>query len=60
MTDNEIADVATYIRNAWGNKASPVTAGDVSTSAPRQSRLRRAADGAQPPVPGLFIGAAGC
>jgi mono/diheme cytochrome c family protein len=30
LTDNEVADVATYIRNAWGNKASAVKAGDVS------------------------------
>ena len=24
MTDGQIADVSTYIRNSWGNKASPV------------------------------------
>jgi mono/diheme cytochrome c family protein len=24
MTDEQIADVSTYIRNSWGNKASPV------------------------------------
>jgi mono/diheme cytochrome c family protein len=24
MTDDQIADVTTYIRNSWGNKASPV------------------------------------
>ena len=27
---NEIARVATYVRNSWGNHASPVTASDVS------------------------------
>jgi mono/diheme cytochrome c family protein len=25
LTDQEIADVTTYIRNAWGNRASPVS-----------------------------------
>lgn len=30
LTDQEIADVATYVRNAWGNKAEPVTADEVS------------------------------
>jgi mono/diheme cytochrome c family protein len=29
LTDDEIADAATYIRNSWGNSASPVAAGDV-------------------------------
>jgi mono/diheme cytochrome c family protein len=29
LTDQEIADVATYVRNSWGNKASPVTARQV-------------------------------
>jgi mono/diheme cytochrome c family protein len=29
LTDKEIADAATYIRNSWGNSASPVSAGDV-------------------------------
>jgi len=28
--DQDIADVATYIRNTWGNRASPVTREDVS------------------------------
>jgi mono/diheme cytochrome c family protein len=31
LTDQEIADVATYVRNSWGNRASPVSAGDVAT-----------------------------
>jgi mono/diheme cytochrome c family protein len=29
MDDGEIADVATYIRNSWGNSAPPVSATDV-------------------------------
>jgi mono/diheme cytochrome c family protein len=29
LTDQEIADVATYIRNAWGNAAPTVTPGEV-------------------------------
>jgi mono/diheme cytochrome c family protein len=30
LTDQEIADVSTYIRNSWGNQAAAVSAGDVS------------------------------
>jgi mono/diheme cytochrome c family protein len=30
LTDAEIADVATFIRNSWGNEASPVSANTVS------------------------------
>lgn len=30
MTDQNIADVLTYIRNSWGNAAAPVSASDVS------------------------------
>jgi mono/diheme cytochrome c family protein len=30
LTDQEIADVSTYLRNSWGNQAAPVTAADVS------------------------------
>ncbi|TPI33011.1 c-type cytochrome [Mesorhizobium sp. B3-2-1] len=29
LSDNQVAAVATYIRNAWGNQAEPVSAGDV-------------------------------
>jgi mono/diheme cytochrome c family protein len=29
LTDREIADVATYVRNSWGNRASPVTEAQV-------------------------------
>jgi mono/diheme cytochrome c family protein len=35
LSDGEIADVATYIRNSWGNVAPPITAGQVA-------KLRRA------------------
>ena len=31
LTDNQIADVLTYIRNSFGNKASAVTADEVKT-----------------------------
>lgn len=31
LSDEEIAAVATYVRNAWGNAASEVKAGDVSS-----------------------------
>jgi mono/diheme cytochrome c family protein len=30
LTDQEIADVTTYIRNSWGNQAAPVSAGAVA------------------------------
>jgi mono/diheme cytochrome c family protein len=30
LTDHEIADVATYIRNSWGNAAPTVTAEEVA------------------------------
>jgi len=31
LTDQQVADVTTYVRNSWGNKASPVKADQVST-----------------------------
>jgi mono/diheme cytochrome c family protein len=31
LTDDEIAAVATYVRNAWGNAAPEVSAGDVKS-----------------------------
>ena len=37
LTDREIADVATYVRNAWGNRASPVDAHQVASL---RSRLK--------------------
>jgi hypothetical protein len=30
LTDQETADVTTYLRNSWGNRASPVSAGQVA------------------------------
>lgn len=32
LTDMQIADVLTYIRNSWGNKASPVTVPEVKAA----------------------------
>ncbi|HEX3467593.1 MAG TPA: cytochrome b N-terminal domain-containing protein [Candidatus Elarobacter sp.] len=32
LTDKQIADVLTYVRNAWGNKASAVTAAEVAAA----------------------------
>jgi mono/diheme cytochrome c family protein len=29
LTDQEIADVSTFIRNSWGNQAAAVSASDV-------------------------------
>jgi mono/diheme cytochrome c family protein len=29
LSDNEIADVATYLRNSWGNQAAAVSGADV-------------------------------
>ncbi len=26
LTDQQVADVATYVRNSWGNRAQPVSA----------------------------------
>lgn len=37
LSDQEIADVATYVRNSWGNRAAPVSASNVS-------HLRKALD----------------
>jgi mono/diheme cytochrome c family protein len=42
LSDQEIADVLTYVRNAWGNAAQPVQAADV---AKLRDRLRKAAGG---------------
>jgi mono/diheme cytochrome c family protein len=30
LSDEEVADVATYVRNSWGNHAQPVSASDVA------------------------------
>jgi len=32
LTDDQVAAVTTYVRNAWGNAAPPVTAGEVSSA----------------------------
>jgi mono/diheme cytochrome c family protein len=32
LNDQEIADVATYLRNSWGNQAAPVSTSDVSAA----------------------------
>jgi mono/diheme cytochrome c family protein len=32
LNDDQVAAVLTYIRNAWGNAAPPVGAGEVSKS----------------------------
>jgi mono/diheme cytochrome c family protein len=32
LTDEQVAAVATYIRQAWGNSAPPVSAGDVASA----------------------------
>ena len=42
LSDEEIADVLTYIRNTWGNAAQPVQAADV---AKLRDRLRRQSSG---------------
>jgi len=30
LTDQEVADVASYVRNSWGNRAAPIAAGQVA------------------------------
>lgn len=32
LSDQEVADVATYLRNSWGNQAATVSAADVATA----------------------------
>ena len=32
LTDQEIADVSTYIRNSWGNQAAAVSASEVRSA----------------------------
>lgn len=32
LTDRQLADVATFIRNSWGNRAAPVSASDVKAT----------------------------
>jgi mono/diheme cytochrome c family protein len=42
MSDQDVADVVTYIRNAWGNAAPPVEAGSVQSM---RKSLERSPDG---------------
>jgi mono/diheme cytochrome c family protein len=35
LTDQEIADVATYLRNSWGNQAAPISLSDVRAARKR-------------------------
>jgi mono/diheme cytochrome c family protein len=44
MTDGEVADVATYIRNAWGNRAPPVSAQEVGDLREKLAAEKRAAE----------------
>jgi mono/diheme cytochrome c family protein len=39
LTDGQVAAVVTYIRNAWGNSAPPVSAADVGK--PRHALVER-------------------
>jgi mono/diheme cytochrome c family protein len=39
LSDDQVAAVVTYIRNAWGNSAPPVSAGDVHKA--RQAFVQR-------------------
>jgi mono/diheme cytochrome c family protein len=47
LDDDEVASLATYIRNAWGNAAPPVSAGQV-----QHVRRRLTIDQNPPPPPG--------
>jgi mono/diheme cytochrome c family protein len=42
LSDEQVASVVTYIRNAWGNAASPVEAGSVQSM---RKSLERSPDG---------------
>ncbi|HYX65475.1 MAG TPA: cytochrome c, partial [Burkholderiales bacterium] len=35
LSDQDVADLATYLRGAWGNHASPVSASDVKDTRER-------------------------
>ena len=39
MKDDQLADILTYVRNAWGNKADAITSDDIAGY--RQSEARR-------------------
>jgi mono/diheme cytochrome c family protein len=53
MSNSEIADVATYVRNSWGNKASSVSDGQVASL---RTQLFR---NSYKPLPSGFAGVAG-
>jgi mono/diheme cytochrome c family protein len=42
LTDQDIADLATYLRAAWGNKAAPVAVSDVKKTRDRVAKAARA------------------
>src|SRR6202035_4229093 len=44
LSDRQIADVATYIRNAWGNAAPAVTPEQVAKARSAQGSARKASD----------------
>jgi mono/diheme cytochrome c family protein len=39
LTDQEIADVATFIRNSWGNRAAAISASEVGNARKRLDLL---------------------
>jgi alcohol dehydrogenase (quinone), cytochrome c subunit len=45
MSDDEVAEVVTFIRNSWGNTASSVTASDVAAVRQQIERAKARADG---------------
>ena len=49
MTDQQIADVTNYIRNAWGNAAPLVTADQVAKARRSVRRVRRGAPQSRDP-----------
>jgi mono/diheme cytochrome c family protein len=44
LSDQDVADVATFVRTSWGNTGAPVTAAQVA-------KLRRAYPGTRPDAP---------
>lgn len=49
LSDQEVADVATFVRSSWGNQGAPVSAGDVA-------KLRRQVPAKTPPIePGASL-----
>jgi mono/diheme cytochrome c family protein len=56
LSNDEIADLATYIRNAWGNHADAASARKVAKCATKVARLLRSNE-ATPRQPSLMRGA---